>query len=115
MNETTQILKILGKRIAHLRKQKGMNQEDFADASGKMINTISNIERGLSDPKVTTLMSISKALNISIEELFSENKQKQTAEELPDNIFTIIQILKKQDDKTLKVIKKQIEALLELF
>ena len=48
MNETTQILKTLGRRIAQLRKQKGMSQEDFADVSGKMINTISNIERGLS-------------------------------------------------------------------
>lgn len=114
MNETTQILKALGKRIAQLRKQKGMSQEDFADVSGKMINTISNIERGLSDPKVTTLMSISKALGISIDELFSETKQEQTAEELPKNISAILQILKKQDDKTLKVIQKQIEALLEL-
>lgn len=114
MDESTQILKVLGKRIANLRKQKGMNQEEFADVSGKMINTISNIERGLSDPKVTTLMSISKALNISIEELFSETKQEKPAEELPSNIFAILQILKKQDDKTLKVIQKQIEALLEL-
>ena len=114
MNETTQALKTLGKRIAYLRKQKGMNQEDFADVSGKMINTISNIERGLSDPKVTTLMSISEALNISIEELFSETKQTQAPEELPSNILAILQILKKQDDKTLKVIQKQIEALLEL-
>ena len=113
MNETTQILKTLGRRIAQLRKQKGMSQEDFADVSGKMINTISNIERGLSDPKVTTLMSISKALGISIDELFSETKQAQTTEELPSNIATILQILKKQDDKTLKVIQKQIEALLE--
>lgn len=110
MNETTQILKTLGRRIAQLRKQKGMSQEDFADISGKMINTISNIERGLSDPKVTTLMSISKALGISIDELFSETKQVQTTEELPSNIATILQILKKQDDKTLKVIQKQIEA-----
>lgn len=114
MNESTQMLKTLGRRIAKLRKQKGMSQEDFADTSGKMINTISNIERGLSDPKVTTLMSISQALNISIEELFSENKPQQSTEELPSNIATILQILKKQDDKTLKVIQKQIEALLEL-
>ena len=108
-------LKILGKRIAKLRKQRGLNQENFADISGKMINTISNIERGLSDPKITTLMSIAKALNISIEELFTGNEPKQVQNELPKNITTIIQILKKQDDKTIKVIQKQIEALLELI
>ncbi len=115
MNETNQTLKILGKRIAKLRKQRGLNQENFADISGKMINTISNIERGLSDPKITTLMSIAKALNISIEELFTGNEPKQVQNELPKNITTIIQILKKQDDKTIKVIQKQIEALLELI
>ena len=71
MDETTQMLKNLGRRIAYLRKQQGMSQEDFAEASGKMINTISNIERGLSDPKISTLVSISNALNTSIEELVS--------------------------------------------
>lgn len=115
MNETTPILKVLGRRIAHLRKQKGMNQEDFADASGKMINTISNIERGLSNPKITTLISIAKVLNVSVEELFSETKQAKHYEELSSEVSAILQILQKQDEKTLKVIKKQIEALLELF
>lgn len=114
MNETTQMLKNLGRRIAYLRKQQGMSQEDFAEASGKMINTISNIERGLSDPKISTLVSISNALNTSIEELFSESQENPTENELPSNILVILQILKKQDDKTLQVIQKQIEALLEL-
>ena len=114
MTETTQFLKSLGKKIAKLRKEKGINQEEFADISGKMINTISNIERGLSDPKITTLISISKALNISIEELFSDNEQEKCVEELPENIQIILNLIKNQDTRTLKAIKKQIEALLEL-
>ena len=114
MDETTQMLKNLGRRIAYLRKQQGMSQEDFAEASGKMINTISNIERGLSDPKISTLLSISNALNASIEELFSESQENPTEDELANNILEILQILKKQDNKTLQVIQKQIEALLEL-
>lgn len=114
MDETTQMLKNLGRRIAYLRKQQGMSQEDFAEASGKMINTISNIERGLSDPKISTLVSISNALNTSIEELFSEAQENPTEDELANNILEILQILKKQDNKTLQVIQKQIEALLEL-
>lgn len=114
MTETTQFLKSLGKKIAKLRKEKGINQEEFADISGKMINTISNIERGLSDPKITTLISISKALNISIEELFSDNEQEKCVEELPENIQIILNLIKNQDTRTLKTIQKQIEALLEL-
>lgn len=113
MIESTQILKILGKRIATLRKQQGMNQEEFADVSGKMINTISNIERGLSDPKVTTLLSLAEALNVSVDSLFNDDEQPQI-EELPENVQAIVKLIKNQDTRTLRVIQKQIEALLEL-
>ena len=115
MEESTQILRTLGKRIATLRKQRGMNQEEFAEVSGKMINTISNIERGLSDPKVTTLLSIAQALNVSVDMLFSDEEQPQPVDELPDSIQTILNLIKNQDAKTLKTIQKQIEALLELI
>ena len=91
-----------------------MNQEEFADVSGKMINTISNIERGLSDPKVTTLLSLAQALNVPIDSLFNDNDQSQI-EELPDNVQAIVKLIKNQDTRTLRTIQKQIEALLELI
>ncbi len=114
MTESTIILKTLGKRIATLRKKQGMNQEEFADVSGKMINTISNIERGLSDPKVTTLLSLAEALNVSVDSLFNDDEQSQI-EELPENVQAIVKLIKNQDTRTLKTIQKQIEALLELI
>ena len=40
-------LKSIGRKIALFRKLKGLNQFDLASESGKMINTISNIERGI--------------------------------------------------------------------
>ena len=89
-------MKDLGKRIAFLRKQKGLNQEDFADVSGKMINTISNIERGLSDPKVITLLSLARALNVSIEFLFND-KEQQNIEQFPEDVKVIINLIKNQD------------------
>lgn len=114
MIETEQFLKILGRNIAQRRKQKGMSQEEFAEISGKMINTISNIERGLSDPKITTLVSICNALDISLEELFSESTTQHKNNVFSDNIRLILNILEKQNDKTLNVILKQIEAISEL-
>lgn len=113
MTESTVILKALGKKIASLRKEQGMNQEEFADVSGKMINTISNIERGLSDPKITTLLSMAEALNVPLNALFNDNEQPQI-EELPENVRAILNLIKNQDAQTLKIIQKQIEALLEL-
>lgn len=68
MTKTPFLLK-LGKRVAAIRKEKGMNQYDLEAASGKMINTISNIERGLFDVKVTTLLEIAKAFDISLADL----------------------------------------------
>lgn len=114
MIEIEPLLKNLGRCIAKRRKQKGMSQEEFADVSGKMINTISNIERGISDPKVTTLVSIANALDVSLEELFSDCALRQKAVELPEKIRLILKVLEKQDDKTLQVILKQVEAIAEL-
>ena len=114
MTESNVILKTLGRRIATLRKKQGMNQEEFADVSGKMINTISNIERGLSDPKVTTLLSLAEALNVPVDSLFNDDEQPQI-EELPENVQAIVKLIKNQDSRTIKAIQKQIEALLELI
>lgn len=105
-------LQTLGKRIATIRKQKRMSQEDFAEISSKMINTVSNIERGLTDPRISTLFSFAKALNVSIKDLLSDitvgNKFHSKTFE------SIVNLLEVQDEKTLKTILKQIEALLEM-
>ncbi len=110
MDETAQFLKTLGKRIAVLRKQRGMSQEEFAEVSGKMINTISNIERGLSDPKITTLLALVHALGIDINSLFAQT----VSQPLPEKGQEIVALIKNQDPHTLHVIEKQIKALLEL-
>ena len=101
-------LKTLGERIAILRKQKGFSQEEFAEKSGKMINTISNIERGLSDPKITTLFAFSKALNISIQDLLRDMPPSNISHS--DTLQNIIDLLEGQDEKTLKISFKQILA-----
>ena len=108
----TAFLKTLGKGIAILRKQKGVSQEQFAEMSGKMINTISNIERGLSDPKITTLLSFSNALNAPIQDLLADISSQNIP--YPETLKSIIRLLEGQDEKTLKTALKQIEALLEM-
>ena len=102
----------LGKRIAFLRKQKAFSQEEFAERSGKMINTISNIERGISDPKITTLLSFAQTLEVPLEALI-ENDQPDLKETYSELITQITNILKKQDEHTLKIVLKQIKALVE--
>ena len=105
-------LQTLGKRIALLRKQRKLSQEEFAEVSGKMINTISNIERGLADPKITTLVSLANALNVPVQDLLADISTNNTPHS--DTLKAIIRLLEGQSERTQKTVLKQIEALLEL-
>ena len=109
-----QILHTLGRRIAFLRKKKGMSQDDFAEVSGKMVNTISKIERGITDLRVSTLISIADALDVSVSDLFNENSPPFTGELFSNTLASIVMLLKSEDERTLQTVKKQVEALLEL-
>ena len=106
-------LKSFGKRIAALRKQKGYSQEDFAEAAGKMINTISNIERGLADPKFTTLNAIANTLHINISDLFYD-VSPQIHIPLSDKTKAIITLIENMPESIQQIALKQIKALSEL-
>jgi transcriptional regulator with XRE-family HTH domain len=60
----------LGKRIAELRKAKGLSQEALAAKSRYSTEFISLVERGLNAPSVAGLARIAKALKVEIKELF---------------------------------------------
>ena len=62
-------LKKLGKRVAVLRKERGLSQDKLYLASGLSRRTIFFIESGRSNPKVTTILKIAKTLNIPPSEI----------------------------------------------
>ncbi len=106
-------LKSFGKRIATLRKRQGYSQEEFAEATGKMINTISNIERGLADPKFTTLNAIANTLNVNISDLFYDIPP-HVQNTLSDTTKNTIAVMDKLSPAVQQVALKQIKALSEL-
>jgi ribosome-binding protein aMBF1 (putative translation factor) len=59
----------LGARIRQLREKKGWSQEDFAARSGLHRTFVGNIERGLKNTTILTLVMVSKALGITVSEL----------------------------------------------
>ncbi len=61
---------VLGKRIEHLRKQKGWSQLDLSLESEVNKNYICDLEKGRRNPSLEILERIAIALNISLEELF---------------------------------------------
>ncbi|WP_091494917.1 helix-turn-helix domain-containing protein [Flavobacterium phragmitis] len=69
--EKSDLLKNVGKRIQNLRLSKGLSQVDLVGKIEGNIDTtnISRIESGRTNPTIYTLYRISKALEISLEEL----------------------------------------------
>jgi transcriptional regulator with XRE-family HTH domain len=64
-------LQALGEFIRAQRKQAQMSLRDLADRSNVSNPYLSQIERGLHEPSVRVLKSISEALNVSIETLLA--------------------------------------------
>lgn len=63
-------LAAFGKRVAAIRLQRNMTQDQLADKASLSIDTISAIERGRRWARLTTLHQLAKALRISTDELF---------------------------------------------
>jgi transcriptional regulator with XRE-family HTH domain len=65
-----QFLDALAKRIAALRKSKGMTQERLASEADIDRVALANIETGKRRPTVTTVYRISMALDVKTDEIF---------------------------------------------
>ncbi len=63
-------LKSLGKRIAEIRKAKGVTQQQLAERINTSVVTIAYIETGKRSPRVWTLSKIADSLKVSISDLF---------------------------------------------
>ena len=66
MNREEERLRI-GQRIADLRKQRGMTQQDLADITGNQRNHISRIESGKYSVGFDTLQAIAEAIGGTID------------------------------------------------
>jgi transcriptional regulator with XRE-family HTH domain len=59
----------LGKRVAQLRKDRGWTQERLAEEAGMNWLQVGHVERGASDPKLSTIVKLAKALRVPAAEL----------------------------------------------
>ena len=67
----------IGNRLKELRVLKGLTQEELADRSELSKGFISQLERNLTSPSITTLMDILQCLGTSIGEFFNEAPDEQ--------------------------------------
>ena len=67
----------IGNKLKELRVLKGPTQEELADRSELSKGFISQLERNLTSPSITTLMDILQCLGTSIGEFFNEAPDEQ--------------------------------------
>ena len=82
----------LGKKIKRMRINRGLTQEQLAEAVDVSQRTLSGIEIGENFVTAETLDKIIKALNTTSEELFATNhlkEEQELVEEIKDNLKTI--------------------------
>jgi len=64
------IARSLGADLRALRKARGLTLQDMADALGRSVGWVSQVERDLSEPSITDLRHIAAKLDIAVSTLF---------------------------------------------
>lgn len=67
----------IGAKIRNLRNQNGLTQEELADRTELTKGFISQLERGLTAPSVSTLMDIVECLGTNLSDFFHEDDDLQ--------------------------------------
>ena len=62
----------LGKRIAALRRDKGLKQDELAQQLGVTPQAVSKWETGTADPSTSNLLALAKLFGVSAEELLRQ-------------------------------------------
>lgn len=57
----------IGIIVRELRKRAGLTQDDLAEQTGRSVDAISQIERGVNSPTIDTLLRFAKALEVTPE------------------------------------------------
>lgn len=96
MNELTMKL---GERIRHLRKEKGLTQEELGELVDLHANYIGQVERGEKNLTIDTLAKVTIGLGVSLEQLFRFLDPIKTKDELSE-LFELLDKRSKAD-KTL--------------
>lgn len=80
----TVMLQKFGKRIKHLRRTYRISQEKLAENADLSRNFVGALERGEKEPKLSTLVKIADAFDISLAELLSFPDDKKLRSAKPE-------------------------------
>ena len=100
--EENEIQRLFGGRVRDFRKRQGISQDELSEKIGKTPDTVSNIERGFSSTRIKTAARISKALGVSLKDMFDFEPLAPGERERFGMIEQAIDKMKECDAATLK-------------
>lgn len=89
--------KMIGERIRNFRKRKGLSQEELGYLANLHASYIGQLERGEKNATLESIGKISKALEVSLEELFHSVDPKESGKGPLEQIVTTLQGRSKED------------------
>lgn len=107
-NQKRKINKQIGARVKAVREASAYTQERFAEEIGLSIQHVSNLERGITGPSISTIIKMSKVLGVSCDYLLlgrSGKRDVARVESQLDNLTT----------DQLVIVDKGIRIILEAF
>ena len=109
MKNAEEAKRVLGRKIALLRKQEGLTQSELAEKLGVSDNFVGQIERGQNAPSLENLVRIANTLKVEVGDLFG-GKSTPKVSELPlkmeKEIDNLIFLLKDQNLADVRSLKK---------
>ena len=81
---------VIGKRIASLRRVRGLTQEVLAEKLDITVKHISSVERGVSSLSLDKMIEVSKILDCTMDYLVLGNDHKNAMDKLPVSVLNVL-------------------------
>ncbi len=107
--EIESIYALVGKRLAALRKQRGLTQEALSGRASVSANYLARTEGGYHRANLAKISDIAEALNVSVGSLFSDVPEPSTSKVLPA-LLAELEALPKDDQRLLLQLAKRLRT-----
>jgi transcriptional regulator with XRE-family HTH domain len=109
--------KLLGRRIAYLRKGAGLSQAQLAEKLEVCNNFIGQIERGERAPSLCTLEKFARIFNVRVKDLFDfdEPKTRKKLDDRDKKIDGLVLFLRTKKEEEIIFINKLVRILYKQF
>ena len=106
--------RLFGLRVQSFRRRRHLTQEDLAEKVGRSVDTLSNLERGVSSTRIETAFRLAEVLGIEMAELFDVRAADGVDRESRQLIERLVDLVAGQDRETVAAVVAQVEILLKV-